>query len=155
MNSRNHFSPELPDHLLVLLEGAQRRMGAAVTDELNGAKELHGLRGSHGRLLQMVQPTGSRVSDLAEMARTTKQAVGQLISAMEEAGLVTSSSDAADGRVRLVRRTPKGNRVSDHIQAATERAEATLRAEVGAKTYDAMRRGLQALSSHQFDAQDA
>jgi DNA-binding MarR family transcriptional regulator len=140
----------LPDHLFVWLEGARRRVQELLTAELEASPEPAVIRGSHGRMLQLIQPDGSRISDLARLAHITKQGAGQVVDGMEEAGLVDSVSDPVDRRVRLVRRTPLGEQTSARITQALERVESRLRDEVGPRRYDSMRRVLAELAEGQF-----
>lgn len=97
------------------------------------------LRGSQMRLLQMVPAEGSRVTDLAERARMTKQSLGEIVSRLEAAGWVASRRDVQDARVRWVVRTAAGDVVSARASAAIEVSEARLRAQVGADRYESMK----------------
>ena len=54
------------------------------------------MRGSHARLLHLVPPDGARPSEFAQ-GWISKQAVGQRIQEMLEAGLVTVEPDPRDG----------------------------------------------------------
>ena len=150
MTSGKVVSPALPDHLFALLEGARRRAAEVVSDEMGRSSRLTGLRGSHGRMLQMIQPGGSRISDLAHLSRTTKQATGQLVDTLERMGLVTSGPDPDDRRVRRVELTAHGRLMVTEINRVIARAEVRLRAEIGARRYDTMRRVLSELGVDQF-----
>ena len=131
----------LPDHLLALLEGTQRRMIAELTNY-----ERVTARGSYVRIAQMVPPEGIRVTDLAALANMTKQALGQFVDEMEAAGLVTSERLATDRRVRLVRRTAHGDEVCATVDRVFAEIENKLRAEVGERRYQTMRKVLGELS---------
>ena len=51
---------------------------------------------------------GARLTELAEKAMMTKQAMGQLVDEVERLGYVERSPDPSDGRAKIVRFTPKG-----------------------------------------------
>jgi DNA-binding MarR family transcriptional regulator len=64
---------------------------------------------------------GTRVSDLAEQARVTKQSAGFLVEQLETAGYVERVPDPADRRARLVRLTSRADRVVETANAEVER----------------------------------
>lgn len=66
------------------------------------------LRASHTALFPHLSAEGVRGADLAKKLGVTKQAVSQLITELEEWGVVEQVPDPADGRAKLVRFTPKG-----------------------------------------------
>jgi DNA-binding MarR family transcriptional regulator len=58
-----------------------------------------------------VDHRGSRLTQLAASAQTTKQTAGFLVDQLQEAGYVERVPDARDGRARLIRVTPRGYEV--------------------------------------------
>lgn len=135
MTSRKRFTDDgLPDHLLRWLDATTRRVSAELAAA--GGSEPGVPRASHRRLLQMISPEGTRVTDLAIRAGMTKQATGEMVDSLERAGLAKSERDPHDGRVRLVRRTPLGQRASDEAAEMIAGVEAGLRRQVGARRYD-------------------
>ncbi len=66
------------------------------------------LRPSHGPVFAYLPPEGCRVTELAERARVTKQAMGYLVDYLEEHGYVERVPDPTDRRAQLVRRTERG-----------------------------------------------
>lgn len=66
------------------------------------------LRASHTALFPHLSREGVRGADLAKKLGVTKQAVSQLITELEEWGVVEQVADPADGRAKLVRFTKKG-----------------------------------------------
>jgi DNA-binding MarR family transcriptional regulator len=145
MTSGKSFEIDYPDHLYAWLELAQRRLGTAVREVSENLPEIRAMRPRQLRALQLIPRDGIRVSDLAELVGTTKQAAGQLVTAMEQNGVVTSVPAPADGRVRMIVRTERGDEVSATIDDVVGRAELLLRAEIGARSYDTMRRSLRLL----------
>lgn len=61
---------------------------------------------AQARVAARIAPGGSRVSDLADQARITKQSAAFLVEQLEAAGYVERVPDPTDGRARLVRLTP-------------------------------------------------
>ena len=62
---------------------------------------------AQARIAARIAPDGSRVSDLAEQARVTKQTAAFLVEQLEKAGYVERAPDPTDGRARLVRLTDR------------------------------------------------
>lgn len=63
---------------------------------------------AQGRILARVSAKGSRVTDLAEQARVTKQTVVSTIDQLERAGYVRRVPDPTDARARLVTFAERG-----------------------------------------------
>ena len=78
---------------------------------------------AQARVAARVGPDGSRVTDLAEQARVTKQSAAFLVEQLEAAGYVERVPDPTDGRARLVRLT---NRARGVVQAADAEVERVL-----------------------------
>jgi DNA-binding MarR family transcriptional regulator len=57
---------------------------------------------AQGRVFARIGPKGTRVSELAEQARVTKQTAGFLVDQLERAGYVRREPDPTDARARLV-----------------------------------------------------
>lgn len=134
--------PAFP-HLLAALDTFQARVSdglAARADQL-GVR----LRGSHGRILQLLAPEGTRPSRLAE-GWISKQAVGQRVEELARAGLVVRVPDPDDRRATLVRRTPEGDEVSARATAAALDLERELAAQVGQERWRTFREVLDELA---------
>ena len=66
---------------------------------------------------------GFRLTELAERAHTTKQAMRYTVNRLEEAGYVERVPDPDDGRAKIIRLTERGwelRRVADEIMAGIE-----------------------------------
>lgn len=74
------------------------------------------------RIAARIGPQGTRISELAEQARVTKQSAGFLVDQLEAAGYVERVADPADGRARLVRLTPRADPVVSAADAEVTRA---------------------------------
>lgn len=66
------------------------------------------LQGSHQAVLAHLNLDGTRLTELAERASMTKQAMGQLIDEVERLGYVKRTPDLSDGRAKIVKFTKKG-----------------------------------------------
>ena len=76
---------------------------------------------AQARVAARIGPDGSRVSDLAEQARVTKQSAAFLVEQLETAGYVERVPDPTDGRARLVRLTTRARRVAQAADAEVQR----------------------------------
>ena len=76
---------------------------------------------AQARIAARIARDGSRVSDLAEQARVTKQSAAALVEQLEKAGYVERVPDPTDGRARLVRLTPRSQRIAEVADAEVER----------------------------------
>jgi len=87
---------------------------------------------------------GTRQSDLARSLGVSRQAINELVSALERLGLVEVVPDPESGRSKLIRPTERGR---DSIRVAREvftELETELRHRIGDGTVDQLRRGLDA-----------
>jgi DNA-binding MarR family transcriptional regulator len=87
---------------------------------------------AQSRMAARIGPAGTRVSDLAEQARITKQSAGFLVRQLAEAGYVELVPDPADGRARLVRLTTRADAVVRIANAEVERVLGEWANHVGA-----------------------
>jgi DNA-binding MarR family transcriptional regulator len=77
-----------------------RRMAQAGFDDV---------REGHGCVFGFVDlDQGSRLTDVAERARLTKQAVGEAVAELEQLGYVKRVPDPADGRAKIITFTERG-----------------------------------------------
>lgn len=90
-----------------------------------------GLRPAHARLLVFLGWEGSRVSDIARALDVSKNAIGQLVSEMEDLGYVERVADPSDGRAKIVRYTRLGMDLLADAAAIGERLDAQLRDILG------------------------
>ena len=136
MTSVNQDPPETDDpvHFARLMDNAWREfrelLGELVRPSVAAAGELP-LRPSQVRLLSLMPVTGMRVTDLAAKVGMTKQALGEFVATLQEAGLVEVTVDQRDRRVRLVRPTPAGRRLQRVLESAIADTEQQWRAGAG------------------------
>jgi DNA-binding MarR family transcriptional regulator len=93
---------------------------------------------AQARVASRVGADGTRVSDLAEQARVTKQTAAYLVEQLEAAGYVERVPDPTDRRARLVRPTPRAQPAIEAAGAEVARVLAEWAEHVGQDRLDAM-----------------
>ena len=119
--------PNLGILLFVTYRALEQRAHDAVV-----AAGITDITPAQARIAARIGPHGTRVSDLAEQARVTKQSAGFLVEQLEAAGYVDRVPDPVDGRARLVRLTSRADRVVAAANAEVERVLAEWAEHVGA-----------------------
>ena len=118
-------------NLGILLFVAYRALEERAHDALVGA-DITDITLAQARIAARIGPQGTRVADLAEQARVTKQSAGFLVEQLEAAGYVERAPDPVDRRARLVRLTAHADRVVHVANAEVERVLAEWADHVGA-----------------------
>jgi DNA-binding MarR family transcriptional regulator len=94
----------LPALLMEVKAAAVQRVFARLREE--GFSDL---REGHGCVFGFIDlEHGSRLTDLAENAGLTKQAVGEAVAELERLGYVERVPDPNDGRAKIIRLTTRG-----------------------------------------------
>jgi DNA-binding MarR family transcriptional regulator len=130
-----------------LLLRASRLVNRNVVDGLQ-ARGYADLRSTHTTLLSNIDLAGSTVTDAAERAGVTKQAMGRLAAELESAGYIRVQGDPEDGRVRILQLTKTGKRLmldSLEVMADLERSYAR---SVGEDRLEALLQGLAIFIDH-------
>lgn len=140
-------------HLGRLLGHAMRRFDARVlyemTHDVQAPLALSNLAAraqvsaAHVQITRHLALGGSRLSELAQRAGMSKQAMGDLVTQCEAWGLVTREADAHDARARTIRFTSAGLEWLRAFERAVVVAEAEFQAEVGAEVAAVVRIGLE------------
>jgi DNA-binding MarR family transcriptional regulator len=99
---------------------------------------------AHIHITRHLALEGSRLTDLAQRAGMSKQAMGDLVDQCEAWGLVVRELDSHDTRARLVRFTPTGLAWLQAFREAVAQAEAEFRSEVGPDVATVVMLGLEA-----------
>ncbi len=103
------------------------------------------LRATHTTLLSNIDLAGSSVTEAADRASISKQAMGRLAADLVRAGYIYLEVDPADARARIIRLTVAGEQLmrdSFEVMAGLERAYA---AAIGEARLGAVLTGLAAL----------
>lgn len=124
-----------------------------VQDELmDGLVEdgYEAIREGHGCVFGNLSPEGDRLTDLAERARLTKQAVGEVVADLERLGYVKRSPDPADGRAKIISLTPRGAEVQAAGRRIMEAVEARWAERYGAERVAVLRGLLEEIAASEL-----
>ena len=99
---------------------------------------------AHVHVTRHLALEGSRLTELAQRAGMSKQAMGDLVDQCEAWGLVTRENDPFDARARRVRFTATGLAWLQAFREAVAQAEAEFRSEVGHQVATVVMIGLEA-----------
>ncbi len=110
------------------------------------AEDWGGLRQSHFRVLSMVSDQGVSITELGERVGMTKQGCGQFVTQLVESGHLRVVAHPDDRRVRVVRRTPKADRVLAAVRDRNLAIEAAWADRVEADRYAVFREVLEELA---------
>lgn len=104
------------------------------------------IRSSHISLLRHIDTDGTRITEIAERAGITKQAVGQLVKTCEALNLVETRPDESDGRAKIVAFTKQGRKLINDQQAIIAAIDAGIEERIGKREFKAFREQLAMLS---------
>jgi DNA-binding MarR family transcriptional regulator len=130
-------SPRQHQELGVLLFVANRALEQRAYDAVVAAGTTD-ITVAQARVASRIGAGGTRVSDLAEQARVTKQTAAYLVEQLEAAGYVERVPDPTDRRARLVRPTPRAQPAIEAAGAEVARVLAEWAEHVGQDRLDAM-----------------
>jgi DNA-binding MarR family transcriptional regulator len=99
---------------------------------------------AHIHITRHLAVGGSRLTDLAQSAGMSKQAMGDLVDQCEAWGLVTREPDPHDKRARVVKFTASGLNWLQAFRTAVSQAEAEFRQAVGTDVATVVALGLEA-----------
>ena len=141
-------------HLGRLLGHAGRRFDARVLDlmahnvdvplALSNLAARAQVSAAHIHITRHLELNGSRLTELADRAGMSKQAMGDLVDQCEAWGLVTRAPDPRDARARLVQFTAAGLAWLQAFKDAVAQAEREFRVEVGNDVATVVAIGLEA-----------
>ena len=115
----------------------ERSIAAAV------AAAGHPIRPAHAAVFTNIDSEGTRLTQLAERALMTPQAMAELVDDLARLGYVTREPDPSDGRAKLIVLTDRGfDAVQDAFDTITS-LEAQLEAELGHRALVQLRNVLQ------------
>lgn len=151
------FSDSLADrpepHLGRLLGDALRRFDARVLElmarsveaplALSNLAARQQVGAAHIHITRHLSREGARLTELAQSAGMSKQAMGDLVDQCEAWGLVTRERDRRDARARIVRFTDAGLGWLRAFEDAVRQAEAEFHEQVGADVATVVRIGLE------------
>ncbi len=103
---------------------------------------------AHIHITRHLPTEGARLTDLAQRAAMTKQAMGALVAQCEAWGMVQRAPDARDARARRIVFTPAGLAWLQAYQAAVDQAQRELAQAVGDEVATVVALGLEAYCGH-------
>jgi DNA-binding MarR family transcriptional regulator len=109
------------------------------------------IRMSHLPIMRGIRLGVTRTTQIAEMAKITKQTAGGLISELEAMRYIKRFSDPVDGRAKLVRFAERGRDFMAQFPAALKKAETDIMAIVGATDFEKLIRILVTLVASSGD----
>ena len=126
------------DDLTRLLLEARRTLAAELAAEL-AERGYEDLRPGHAALfLTIDRRSGSRLVEMAEEARVTKQAMMALVDDLESRGYVRRVADPSDTRAKLVRLTTRGRTAAAQCRRSVLAVDQRTRRRVGDRGYDTL-----------------
>lgn len=99
------------------------------------------------RIAAQVAEEGSRVTELAERARITKQSASVLVEQLERGGYVSRAADPADARAKLVMLAERGRAVQRVARRQERAIEREWTRHLGAEQMRSLRAALSDLRS--------
>jgi DNA-binding MarR family transcriptional regulator len=129
-----------PD-LAIILVAANRCLGDRLTAAVRqtGARDA---RPAFGFVIRAVDAEEPTVTRLAELLGVSRQAASKLADEMVRRGYLLRAPDPDDRRRTRLRLSAKGRRVRERAAAESSAIEAELRAAVGDRAVDGLRRAL-------------
>lgn len=102
----------------------------AIVTKLHAAG-FRDVRPAHLGVMRQLDMGGTRITDVAERAGVTKQAMGQMVAECEKLNLVTTVPDVTDGRAKVVLFTNRGRSLIMKARSIIERTEAEVEEMLG------------------------
>lgn len=137
--------PDEDTPLLLLIVLAERHLAEALQAHLVAAGfEDH--RVVHHNVMAHVTYEGIRLTELADKAGITKQAMSELVIDLERLGYLQRTADPHDRRAKLIGFTEKGRAAVQEAMRAFEAMDAAL----GDRSLRALRRALLAILATSF-----
>jgi DNA-binding MarR family transcriptional regulator len=103
---------------------------------------------AHLHITRHLSLHGARLTELAQCAGMSKQAMGTLVNQCEAWGMVRREPDPADTRARRIVFTPTGLAWLGAYRDAVTQTEAEMRASIGDAVATVVALGLEAYSGH-------
>jgi DNA-binding MarR family transcriptional regulator len=110
------------------------------------------IRITHGCVFGNIEPDGSRLTELAERARMTKQSVGEVASDLEQRGYLERVPDPSDGRAKIIRLTERGRAAQALGREIIDDIERDWAERFGAERMAALRDALEAITAERLGA---
>jgi DNA-binding MarR family transcriptional regulator len=129
---RDPISQKLSNNISALL------MALAKDFETRGIDKCHQrghtqIRRSHSALVSHLGQDAVRLTELADRANVSQQAMGKLVKEMESAGYVQRKVDNSDKRAKIISLTPQGEQLLSDVLEIVDEILAEYAAAMGAE----------------------
>jgi DNA-binding MarR family transcriptional regulator len=104
----DHWTIRESERPLPALLGTAKELLLAELHDRLGDEGYPDIRPGHGCVFRFIDTDGTRLTDLAERAGMTKQAVGEVVSDLERLGYVERVPDPEDRRAKIIQLTERG-----------------------------------------------
>ena len=131
-------------HLGTLLRDPELTINELVSEGL-AERGFANIRPAHGTIGQHIADSGSRVTELAQLAQVSKPTVVYLVNDLELLGYVKRIPDPTDGRAKLVCLTERGARAQREARKIVAEIERDWGAVLGERDFAALRKLLERL----------
>lgn len=145
--------PDESTPLLLLLVLATKNLVDAL-QERQVAAGFTDHRAVHHNVMAHMSYDGIRLTDLAERAGITKQAMSELVADLERLGYLERTRDPQDRRAKLITFSDRGRAAVVAAGAAFADMEAQLTDRLGARAMATLRRGLLAMAERPLPPAD-
>ncbi len=109
---------------------------------------------AHSAIFRYEGAEGRQPREIAARAQVSKQAVNDLLGQLERCGYLTRERHPGDGRARVVRLTPRGQRLDAAIWEAGREVERRWRERIGEPAWSNFRAVLDQLAQADSAAED-
>lgn len=133
------------NNLRRLLVAATRALNRRITDELQRLG-YNDTRPGHAALLANLDFSGNSVTEIAERAQISKQAMARLAVELEELGIISRRASGTDGRALTLSFTRLGRDLLRSTVAIVDQAERDLAREIGPRSLVTVKRSLAAIA---------
>ena len=89
------------------------------------------IRPSHSKVFSNLGTGAVRVTELAERAQVTQQAMGKMLKELERLGYIARDVDSGDKRAKEIRLTPRGVELVSQSLAVVEEVRASYAEKIG------------------------
>ena len=124
----------------------------SILQELHNANYTD-IRLVHLNVLRQLDYDGTRLTELADRAGITKQAMLYLVNEVEKMGYIERKADPEDGRAKTVCFSRKGKKLLERCKEIILEQERYLEKHIGKADFNTVRKALQKLARLHDDAQ--
>ncbi|WP_165954264.1 MarR family winged helix-turn-helix transcriptional regulator [Seongchinamella unica] len=136
-DSNREIAYRLSNNLPRLLREFSRDYERRIFNQLAGRGHPR-IRPAHSQVFANLGLGSVRVSELAERAQITQQAMGKMLKELEQMGYIDRGVDDSDKRAREIRLTDQGVKLAADSLAAVDEARTHYEEKIGAEELQAL-----------------